>query len=136
MRKSVDGLAPGVQAVRTVVVCDGYLVDVLEWDADRQVTLSLPVAAQATVRGTLRWQPTERVGAGGTEDGFDFLRNVVVAQRADGDQLFAVSTGRVQRPDLPLTVLGSLAADLIAEAIVRGVRAATSVEGWAAAGAR
>jgi L-aminopeptidase/D-esterase-like protein len=52
----------------------------------------------------------------------------------DGDQLFAVSTAKLQRPDLQLTVLGSLAADLIAEAIVRGVRAATSVEGWPAAG--
>jgi L-aminopeptidase/D-esterase-like protein len=51
----------------------------------------------------------------------------------DGDQLFAVSTAKVQRSDLPLTVLGSLAADLIAEAIVRGVRAATSVDGWPAA---
>ena len=51
----------------------------------------------------------------------------------DGDQLFAISTGRLQRPDIPLTVLGSLAADLIAEAIVRGVRAATSIEGWVAA---
>jgi L-aminopeptidase/D-esterase-like protein len=50
----------------------------------------------------------------------------------DGDQLFAVSTGRLPRPDVPLTVLGSLAADLVAEAIVRGVRAATSVEGWQA----
>jgi len=50
----------------------------------------------------------------------------------DGDQLFAVSTARVQRADLPLTVLGALAADLVAEAIVRGVRAATSVEGWPA----
>jgi L-aminopeptidase/D-esterase-like protein len=50
----------------------------------------------------------------------------------DGDQLFAVSSGRVPRPDLPLTVLGSLAADLVAEAIVRGVRAATGVEGWPA----
>jgi L-aminopeptidase/D-esterase-like protein len=51
----------------------------------------------------------------------------------DGDQLFAVSTAKVQRSDLPLTVLGSLAADLIAEAIVRGVRAATAVDGWPAA---
>ena len=51
----------------------------------------------------------------------------------DGDQLFAVSTAKVQRSDIPLTVLGSLAADLIAEAIVRGVRAATSVDGWPAA---
>lgn len=50
----------------------------------------------------------------------------------DGDQLFAVSTGRLERPDVQLTVLGSLAADLVAEAIVRGVRAARSVEGWPA----
>ena len=50
----------------------------------------------------------------------------------DGDQLFAVSTAKLQRSDVPLTVLGSLAADLVAEAIVRGVRAATSVEGWPA----
>ncbi len=48
----------------------------------------------------------------------------------DGDQLFALSTGRLQRPDVPLTVIGSLAADLIAEAIARAVRAARSVEGW------
>jgi L-aminopeptidase/D-esterase-like protein len=48
----------------------------------------------------------------------------------DGDQLFAVSTARLQRPDVQLTVLGALAADVVAEAIVRGVRAAKSVEGW------
>jgi L-aminopeptidase/D-esterase-like protein len=51
----------------------------------------------------------------------------------DGDQLFAVSTAKLQRPDLQLTVIGSLAADVVAEAIVRGVRAAASVEGWPAA---
>ena len=43
---------------------------------------------------------------------------------------FAVSTARIQRPDLPLTMIGALAADLIAEAIVRGVRAAKSVPDW------
>ena len=48
----------------------------------------------------------------------------------DGDQLFAVSTGRLQRPDVQLTVLGALAADVVAEAIVRGVRTAKTVEGW------
>jgi L-aminopeptidase/D-esterase-like protein len=51
----------------------------------------------------------------------------------DGDQLFAVSTAKVRRSDLSLTILGALAADLVAEAIVRGVRAATSVPGWPAA---
>jgi L-aminopeptidase/D-esterase-like protein len=48
----------------------------------------------------------------------------------DGDQLYAVSTARLTRSDLQLTVLGALAADVVAEAIVRGVRAAASVEGW------
>ncbi len=48
----------------------------------------------------------------------------------DGDQLFAVSTGSLTRPDISLTVLGSLAADVVADAIVNGVRAARTVEGW------
>jgi L-aminopeptidase/D-esterase-like protein len=51
----------------------------------------------------------------------------------DGDQLFAVSTAAIQRPDVPLTALGALAADLVAEAIVRGVRAAGTIDGWPAA---
>jgi L-aminopeptidase/D-esterase-like protein len=50
----------------------------------------------------------------------------------DGDQLFAISTARIQRPDLPLTVIASLAADLVADAIVRGVRAASGVKDWPA----
>jgi L-aminopeptidase/D-esterase-like protein len=50
----------------------------------------------------------------------------------DGDQLFAVSTAKLQRPDLPLTVIASLAADVVADAIVRGVRAATGVTDWPA----
>ena len=52
----------------------------------------------------------------------------------DGDSLFAVSTGRLARPNLQLTVIGSLAADVVAEAIVRGVRAARTVPGWPAVG--
>ena len=50
----------------------------------------------------------------------------------DGDQLFAVSTGRLKQ-DVPVSVMGALAAEVVAEAIVRGVRAAKSVEGWPAA---
>jgi L-aminopeptidase/D-esterase-like protein len=50
----------------------------------------------------------------------------------DGDQLFAVSTRRLQKPELPLTTVGSLAADVAAEAIVRGVRMATSAPDWPA----
>jgi L-aminopeptidase/D-esterase-like protein len=50
----------------------------------------------------------------------------------DGDQLFAASTGRL-KADVPVSVTGALAAEVVAEAIVRGVRAAKSVEGWPAA---
>jgi L-aminopeptidase/D-esterase-like protein len=50
----------------------------------------------------------------------------------DGDQLFAVSTGKLEKPGLPLTTIGSLTADVAAEAIVRGVRMATSAPDWPA----
>jgi L-aminopeptidase/D-esterase-like protein len=50
----------------------------------------------------------------------------------DGDQMFAISTGRLQRPNVQLTVLGALAADVVAEAILRAVRAARSIDGWPA----
>lgn len=85
IRKSVDGLAPGVNATRTVVVCDGHLVDVLEWEADRVVTLSLPIAAQAQVHDVHTWRPVDRAGAGGLEDGFDFLEQVSMAGDVGGD---------------------------------------------------
>ena len=48
----------------------------------------------------------------------------------DGDQLFAVSTSALTRTDIPLTALGSLAADVVADAIARGVRAAATIDGW------
>ncbi|HET7218347.1 MAG TPA: P1 family peptidase [Vicinamibacterales bacterium] len=50
----------------------------------------------------------------------------------DGDQMYAVSTGALTRPDLALTAIGSLAADVVADAIARAVRAATSIDGWPA----
>jgi L-aminopeptidase/D-esterase-like protein len=50
----------------------------------------------------------------------------------DGDQLFAVSTGRL-KADVPVSVMGALAAEVVAEAIVRGALAAKSVPGWPAA---
>ena len=50
----------------------------------------------------------------------------------DGDQLFAVSTAR-SKVDVPVSVMGALAAEVVAEAIVRGCLAAKSVEGFPAA---
>ncbi len=49
----------------------------------------------------------------------------------DGDQLFAVSTNRL-KPDVPLWVVGALAAEVVAEAVVRAAKTANSIEGWPA----
>lgn len=50
----------------------------------------------------------------------------------DGDQLFAASTRRLKREDINVTIVGTLAAEVVADAILRGVTMATSVDGWPA----
>jgi L-aminopeptidase/D-esterase-like protein len=50
----------------------------------------------------------------------------------DGDQLFAVSTRRLRRDDVNVTTMGALAAEVVADAVLRGVTTASSVEGWPA----
>lgn len=50
----------------------------------------------------------------------------------DGDQLFAVSTRQLRRDDVNVTIVGTLAAEVVAEAVLRGVTQATSVAGWPA----
>jgi L-aminopeptidase/D-esterase-like protein len=49
----------------------------------------------------------------------------------DGDQVLAVSTG-LSNASVSLTALGAIAAEVLAEAILRAVRTATGVPGWAA----
>jgi L-aminopeptidase/D-esterase-like protein len=51
--------------------------------------------------------------------------------QGDGDQVLAVSTGLSNAP-VSLTALGAIAAEVLADAIVRAVRTATGVPGWAA----
>ena len=49
----------------------------------------------------------------------------------DGDTLFAASTRRV-KSDLSLSVIGSLAAEVVSEAIVQSAKMATSIPDWPA----
>ena len=51
--------------------------------------------------------------------------------QSDGDQVLAVSTGALNR-NVSLTPIGAVAAEVLADAIVRAVRTATSVPGWQA----
>jgi L-aminopeptidase/D-esterase-like protein len=50
----------------------------------------------------------------------------------DGDQLFAASTRKLRRDDVNVTIVGTLAAEVVAQAILRGVTQASSVTGWPA----
>lgn len=47
----------------------------------------------------------------------------------DGDQVLALSTGAVN-PNVSLTPIGAIAAEVVGEAILRAVRAATGLPGW------
>jgi L-aminopeptidase/D-esterase-like protein len=51
--------------------------------------------------------------------------------QSDGDQMLAVSTGSLPA-NISLTAFGAIAAEVVADAIVRAVLAATSVAGWTA----
>ena len=62
-----------------------------------------------------------------------FARAIVPSHTpSDGDAIFTLSTGRhTDAP--PLDLIGALAADVVSEAIVRAVRAATGIPGYPAA---
>lgn len=49
----------------------------------------------------------------------------------DGDSTFAISTNKL-KANVPLSVVGALAAEVVAEAIVQSVKMASSIEGWPA----
>ena len=80
MSKRVENIAPGVNMQRTIVVADGYLIDLLEWDANRDCQIDLPVARHVENSNAGTWIPADPMGAGGLEDGFDFLTDIMVAR--------------------------------------------------------
>ncbi|HEY0779177.1 MAG TPA: heparinase II/III family protein, partial [Gemmatirosa sp.] len=73
-----------VRFARALVATDAYVVDQLTWEADRIATVDLPFPVDGTLDGVARWTPFEPGGAGGLEDGFDFLHDAeAVAAGAD-----------------------------------------------------
>jgi L-aminopeptidase/D-esterase-like protein len=122
-RRSDGGLADSVEVMRSIVA--GKPGGRLEDDALRSTTLGV-VATNVALNKTALTKLAMMANCGAARA----IRPYHTT--GDGDQLFAVSTATIERTDLQLTVLGALAADVIADAIVRGVRAARSIEGWPA----
>lgn len=83
-------IGQGVVATRTIVVCESYCIDLLEWERDAtshapgdDITITLPLCGNARSVTPDGWTPALRSGAGGLEDGFDFLC-AVESVRVDG----------------------------------------------------
>jgi hypothetical protein len=76
MQAEVHGIAADVRVVRTVIVGSEHVVDHVEWWAPRSVTVDVPMHFRAHVTSALQWRSADAGGAGGLEDGFDFLTDV------------------------------------------------------------
>jgi len=96
VRAGAADIAPGVRMVRTIVALDDYLLDVLEWDAEHEVVLALPIHLDGEMPGVRHWIAEPLDGGDGVEDGFDFLRGVEHAALASDP---AAVTLRARRGD-------------------------------------
>ena len=74
----VDGIAPGVRLDRTIVTATDYFIDEVRWWSPRSVRFELPMHFDGE-SSDLTFMRTTLAGAGGAEDGFDFVRD---AERA------------------------------------------------------
>jgi len=87
-------VADGVLVRRSLLVADGYLIDRLEWKADRHITLDLPMHVDSDLEST-EWQSAELPGGSGLEDGFDFLTQTETAIGSDARLGMVALTGVV-----------------------------------------
>lgn len=90
MKARARDIAPGVAITRTVVLCDEHVVDVLAWESEDVVELSLPMHGEANATferasQPMMWREATMRGAGGLEDGFDFLKRVECAPWPSSD---------------------------------------------------
>lgn len=100
IQKTAPELAPGVSATRSLIVCDGYLVDLLEWTAHDTVSITLPIGA-GTVENVHEWQPYTPQAAGGLEDGFDFLQGMEAAVGRTGTVILEAEASKHRPDDAP-----------------------------------
>ena len=111
------------------------LADVRRQLKSGQLELPLPEALQHTTIGVVATNArlTKTQATKIAQLAHDGLARAIVPAHtsADGDAIFALATGVRTGPD-DLDTIGNLAAEVMADAIVRAVRAATSIPGYPA----
>jgi len=113
-------------------------VDVLRRDLESRKAASAPLA-EGPLRATTLGVIATNVNFTKTElTKLAMMANTGAARaiqpyhtQSDGDQMLAVSTGSLPA-NVSLTAFGAIAAEVVADAIVRAVMTATSVAGWTA----
>jgi L-aminopeptidase/D-esterase-like protein len=123
-RRPSGGFADSVEVMKQAVATRG--ADLGLDDAALRSTTLVVIATNVTLAKTALTKVADMANCGAAR----VIRPYHTT--GDGDQLYAVSTRKLQMPDLPLTTVGALAADVAADAIVRGVRMATSAPDWPA----
>jgi L-aminopeptidase/D-esterase-like protein len=113
-------------------------VEVLRRDLETRTAASAPIADQALRATTLAAIGTNVTLTKTQLTKLAMMANTGAARainpyhtQGDGDQVLAISTGLSNAP-VSLTALGAIAAEVLADAIVRAVRTATGVPGWVA----
>ena len=119
-----SGIAPGVSLRRSLVMMPAYLVDRLEWSADRVVSLALPLHIDAELDGSVPLHAASFDASPAREDGFSFITSANAAsvdaatlvRLMQGDAVRAWATvsraaqwWRLRGPGAP----GSTAADFV-----------------------
>jgi hypothetical protein len=88
--RATANIAPGVRATRTLLVLDDYLIEETRWQANREVTIDLPIHVDANVHDVAAWEREDLTGGTGLEDGFTFLDDSARAARDGSTALHAV----------------------------------------------
>ena len=73
----------GVLVRRSLVMGPGHIIDRLEWSADRDVMLDLPMHVDGDMVGAI-WRTGTLEGGAGLEDGFDFVGDAETAEPGAG----------------------------------------------------
>ncbi|GAC1687283.1 MAG: hypothetical protein NVS9B3_05800 [Gemmatimonadaceae bacterium] len=81
---SARGIAPGVDASRTVVVMPSYVVDEVTWVGRSDTQIDLPLHVDGELYPTVTWKPDHLHGGTGIEDGYAFLSRAESAAGAAG----------------------------------------------------
>jgi hypothetical protein len=98
---AAEDVAPGVGVMRTVAIMPTYVVDIVEWDSESDVTFDLPLHADLSIeRGAGSPRAARFVGGVHPEDGFSFVRDPERQLVDEGSVIVATASAESRRARL------------------------------------